>query len=145
MNELIFLGILLSLLFTELTGVSPGGLIVPAYLYLYWDSPVRMMLTLVNALLCVLIVRGISRYTILYGRRRFAVYLLCGMALKALFSLPLFAGLPEASSLALSIGYVIPGLVGRDVEKQGVLKTFAALGIVVLLLRVAQIALEAAR
>ena len=31
MNDILLLGIFLSLIFTELTDLSPGGIIVPAY------------------------------------------------------------------------------------------------------------------
>lgn len=141
MNDLIFWGIIASLLFTEITGVSPGGIIVPAYFVLYFHDPMRMGLTLGLSLLCIVIVRLLSRYMILYGRRRFAVYLLLGIVLKALFAF-VYAQSPLAlPNLSLSIGYVIPGLLGRDAERQGIGVTFIALGVVVCLLRLVQLAL----
>lgn len=140
MNELIFWGILASLAFTELTGVSPGGIIVPAYFALYFGDPLRMGLTLALSLLCMLIVRLLSRYMILYGRRRFAVYLLLGILLKAAFSFLYANGPAGIPNLSLSIGYVIPGLLGREAERQGVVITFVSLGIVVCLLRLIQLA-----
>lgn len=141
MNDMIFWGILASLVFTEITGISPGGIIVPAYFALYIQDPLRMGLTLGLSLLCIGIVRLLSRVMILYGRRRFAVYLLLGIVLKGLFAF-LYAASPVAvPNLSLSIGYVIPGLLGREAERQGIGVTFMSLGIVVCLLRLAQMAL----
>lgn len=138
MNDLLFWGILASLIFTELTGLSPGGIVVPAYFLLFFHDPLRMALTLGLSLACMGIVRVLSRYTILYGKRRFAVYLLSSMLLKALFAFA-YASSPVAiPNLSLSIGYVIPGLLGRDMEKQGILRTLLSLAIVVCLLRLVQ-------
>lgn len=141
MNDMVFWGILASLLFTELTGFSPGGIIVPAYFALYFDDPLRMGLTVALALLCMGIVRLLSRYMILYGRRRFAVYLLTGMLLKALFAFVYAQSPIPVPNLSVSIGYVIPGLLGREAERQGIVPTLASLGVVVCLLRLAQMAL----
>ena len=141
MNDMIFWGILASLAYAELTDISPGGIIVPAYFVLYINDPLRMGLTVGLSLLCMGGVRLLSRYTILYGRRRFAVYLLMGMVLKAAFAF-LYAQSPlDMPNLSLSIGYVIPGLLGREAERQGVGITFVSLGVVVCLLRLAQMAL----
>lgn len=139
MNEMIFWGILASLAFAELTGISPGGIIVPAYFLMYFHDPVRMALTLGLSLLCLGFVRLLSRYTILYGRRRFVIFLLSGMLLKAIFAFA-YANSPVAiPNLSLSIGYVIPGLLARDAEKQGIVRTFLGLAIVVCFLRLGQL------
>ena len=47
-NETILLGVVLSLIFTEITGLS-AGLIVPGYLALYLHSPGRIVCTLLLA------------------------------------------------------------------------------------------------
>lgn len=140
MHEMIFWGVLVSLLFSELTGISPGGVIVPAYFLLYWQDPYRIGLTLGLSLLCIVLVRMLSRHMILYGRRRFVVYLLTGIVLKMLFAL-LYAKSDLPLNLSLSIGYLIPGLLGRDAERQGIVRTFLALGVVVCFLRLLQLAL----
>ena len=84
MNDILLLGIILGLIFTELTDLSPGGIIVPAYFAMYAYDWRRMLGTILLAFLCVLIVRFLSKYTILYGRRRYAVYLMTGILLKYL-------------------------------------------------------------
>ena len=125
MNELLLLGILFSLIFTEFTDLSPGGIIVPAYFAMYCNEPWRLAMTAAAALLCVAVVRFFSGYMILYGRRRFAVYIMTGILLRflAAFAVP---------GSVLSIGWLIPGLLGKDIEKQGPILTLLSLGAVTL-------------
>ena len=134
MHDMIFWGVLVSLVFAELSGISPGGVIVPTYFVLYLYDPWRVALTLGLALVCVGLVRLLSRFMILYGRRRLAMYLLIGIVLKFLLGEVYASGPLSLPNLSLSIGYVIPGLLGRDVERQGIVPTFAALGVVCCLL-----------
>ena len=128
MNDILLLGIILGLIFTELTDLSPGGIIVPAYFAMYAYDWRRMLGTILLAFLCVLIIRFLSKYTILYGRRRYAVYLMTGILLKYL------AGTLGAGT-ALSIGTLIPGILGREIERQKPLPTLLSLGIVTLAIR----------
>ncbi len=135
MNDMLFIGVAVSFLFTELTGLVPGGLIVPAYFALYYDDPMRMLLTVAVSLLTLGLMKVLSRYTILWGRRRYALYLLIGMAVKALLGQLYAYGPACLPNLSLSIGYLIPGMLGREMEQQGPIRTLLALGITVMLLR----------
>lgn len=132
MNDLLLLGIFLSLIFAELTDLSPGGIIVPAYFAMYAYDPKRILGTVVISLLCVVLVRFMSRFMILYGRRRFAIYMMTGIFLRLLLGFAL-------SDISMSIGYLIPGILGKDMEKQGVVPTLISLGIVTLLIRLVYI------
>ena len=44
-----FLGLFLSLLFLGMTGLYPGGIIVPSYLVLFIDQPLRVAATFIAA------------------------------------------------------------------------------------------------
>lgn len=125
MNETLLIGIIFALIFTEFTDLSPGGVIVPAYFALYLTSPVRIVTTVAAALVTMLIVSFLSRYMILYGRRRYAVFLISGVLLKVLMS-ALIGG------TALSIGSLIPGILGREMERQHILPTLLSLAVVTL-------------
>lgn len=129
MNDILLLGIIIGLIFTELTDLSPGGIIVPAYFAMYAYDWRRLLGTVILASFCVLIVRFLSKYMILYGRRRYAVYIMTGVLLK------FFVGSLGAGA-ALSIGNLIPGILGRDMERQKALPTLLSLGIVTLLIRI---------
>ncbi len=75
------LGVLVSLLFAEKTGILPAGLVVPGYLALIFDQPIFIAMVLVISILTYLIVTHVfSRFTILYGRRKFAAMLTTGIA-----------------------------------------------------------------
>ncbi|MEG1781329.1 MAG: poly-gamma-glutamate biosynthesis protein PgsC [Clostridium sp.] len=132
MNDMLLLGIFLSLIFAELTDLSPGGIIVPAYFAMYAYDPRRILGTIVISILCVILVKFMSQFMILYGRRRFAVYVMTGIFLRMILGFAI-------SDLSLSIGYLIPGILGRDMEKQGIPATLIALGIVTLLIRLVYI------
>lgn len=141
MNELAVLALLISLLFTEFTNLLPGGIIVPFYFALYLDDPVKILATVISALIAMVVVKFLSRYTILYGRRKFALYLIIGILEKILFTYLYFGNSYMFYNLSMTIGYLVPGILGREMEKQGVLKTLGALTAVTLIIRLVQIAL----
>jgi poly-gamma-glutamate biosynthesis protein PgsC/CapC len=127
--ELAFIGLLLSLVFTGLTGVYPGGIIVPSYLVLFVDQPARIVGTLVAALLALLSYRIASQFLILFGRRRFVFLILMGGTWAMLWLLFLPALFPQSLEFRV-IGWVIPGLIANHFERQGVVVTTAALAAV---------------
>lgn len=141
MNELAVLALLISLIFTELTNLLPGGIIVPFYFALYLDDPVKILATVVSALIAMVVVKFLSRYTILYGRRKFALYLIIGILEKILFTYLYFGNSYMFYNLSMTIGYLVPGILGREMEKQGVVKTLGSLTIVTLIIRLLQIAM----
>lgn len=141
MNELAVLSLLISLLFTEITNLLPGGIIVPFYFALYLDDPIKIAATVLSALIAVFAVKLLSNYTILYGRRKFALYLIIGILEKILFTYFYFGNSYMFYNLSMTIGYLVPGILGREMEKQGILKTLGALAVVVLLIRLVQVIL----
>jgi poly-gamma-glutamate biosynthesis protein PgsC/CapC len=124
--EIAFIGLLLSLLFTGLTGLYPGGIIVPSYLVLFVNQPARIVGTLVAALLTVLVYRLTSQYLILFGRRRFVFLILVG-GIWALLWIQVFPALFPLSLEFRVIGWVIPGLIANHFDRQGAAATTAAL------------------
>ena len=137
MNEIVFGGIIAAVLFTELTDLSPGGLIVPAYLALYIYDPERIAATVLLAFFCMGIVRLCSRWMILYGRRRYFVFIATKKKKKMALGM-------SGVGMIGTIGYLVPGLLGRDMERQGVLKTLAAAVIVTVFIVLAGMALGVA-
>ena len=61
-NQIILLGVVVSMIFTEITGLS-AGLIVPGYLVLALHSPGRIVTTLIMASVSVLLCRLASQST----------------------------------------------------------------------------------
>lgn len=112
-------------LFYELTGLSPGGLIVPGYLAMTLHSPIRIVYTLCVALLAMAAVRALSRVTILFGRRRFMLLILLSYLIHWIILQVNI--LPFNVSL---IGCIIPGIIAHDMDRQGVVKTLLSLTVV---------------
>jgi poly-gamma-glutamate biosynthesis protein PgsC/CapC len=124
--ETLSVGIVLALFYVELTGVYPGGIIVPAYFALFLDRPLPLAATLAVSLACLGVYRGMSRFFILFGRRRFVVLLLLGVLISQLLTLLLPRLLPSAGGLRV-IGWIVPGLLANNLEKQKALPTLASL------------------
>ena len=122
----LFVGIVLSLIFAEKFGINPAGLVVPGYLALIFDQPIMLLSVLVISCLTFFIVTyGISRWVILYGRRKFAAMILTGMVLKFLFDL-IYPLTPFEMVEVSGIGVVIPGIIANTIQKQGVVITLSS-------------------
>jgi poly-gamma-glutamate biosynthesis protein PgsC/CapC len=133
--ELFFIGLLISLLFIGVTGYFPGGIIVPGYLVLYADQPLRITGTLLAGLVAFGLYRLASKYLILFGKRRFVFLILMSAILSfgAAYLLPVL--FPEAPEFRM-IGWVIPGLIASNFDKQGIVPTVSSLAIVLAVLLV---------
>jgi poly-gamma-glutamate biosynthesis protein PgsC/CapC len=131
--ELFFIGLVVTLIFIGLSGYIPGGIIVPAYLVLFIDQPLRIVGTLIIAFISWGFYRLASRYLILFGKRRFVFLILVGACGSFVLSYILPQLFPETSELKV-IGWVIPGLIASTLEKQGWKITLSSMAIVLLLL-----------
>ncbi len=131
----IILGVVISLFFIEAFGLASGGIVVPGYIALqlsHWD---QMMGTVFISFITFLIIKGLSKYMFLYGRRQMVLCLLIG-ALLSLFSHKFLAFNITYSTVQFSaIGWVVPGLIGHWSVKQGFVKTFFMLAITSIIVR----------
>ena len=125
-QDIVLAGVAISLIFSELTGLSPAGLVVPGYIALALQTPRRVIYTLLLALAAWAVTKLLSRWMILYGRRRFAVLILLSFLLNAAVTqsglLPYDPGM---------IGVLVPGIIANEVEKQGAVKSLLSLSVVV--------------
>ena len=123
--ELSFIGLLISLVFIGLTGVFPGGIIVPSYLVFFINQPSRIVGTLTGALLTYLCFKAVSQFVILFGKRRFVFIILTG-GIWTLLWYQVFPAFVPVSIEFRVIGWVIPGLIANQFERQGVIITCAS-------------------
>lgn len=131
----ITLGLILSLLSYEVFGLAAGGIVVPGYIALQLTHPERLLGVLIVSLLTFLIIKALSKYTLIYGRRQMVLSLLIGCLL-ANFSRQFLSFDVTSSTLELqAVGWVIPGLVAHWFGKQGVFKTISVLFISSVLVR----------
>ncbi len=121
------LGLVISLIFSEAFGLAAGGMVVPGYLALALGEPWRVVGTIGAALITFLIVRLMSQFMLLYGRRHLVMVILIGFVIghltRVVFGRP---EIPELLSFE-AIGYVIPGLMAYWMERQGALTTLMAM------------------
>jgi poly-gamma-glutamate biosynthesis protein PgsC/CapC len=142
------LGLVVSLLFSELFGLAAGGLVVPGYMALYLTSPVDVIATITAALFTFFLVRIASTFIIIYGRRRTASMILVGYVVGVLVNIGIATAIEAFEGTALLtqpddaallakvgretieagvIGYIVPGLIAIWLDRQGVGPTLAAL------------------
>jgi gamma-polyglutamate biosynthesis protein CapC len=114
------IGVVVSLIYAERTGVIPAGLVVPGYLALVLDQVIFVSMIFLLSFLTFLIVdRGVARVVILYGRRRFVAMLSMGIILKLIFD-ALYPGMPFEVYEFRGIGVIVPGLIANAIHRQGV-------------------------
>jgi poly-gamma-glutamate biosynthesis protein PgsC/CapC len=130
----LIIGIVVSLVLTEIVGLTAGGIIVPGYVALLLDRPTALLGFLVVALASYGIVRALGTLLMLYGTRRFAVAVLAGLTLSvgAQWASPL---LVPAYVEWVGLGLIVPGLLANQFDRQGVLPTLAMLAIAAPLVR----------
>ncbi len=133
--EAVGIGIVISLLLTETLGVAAGGIVVPGYVAFqlhHWDQVIG---TLIAATLAWAIVKLLSQFTLIYGRRLLVISILVGYVLgyttRVFSPITIQAGVYDLSA----IGYVIPGLMAYWIERQGFLRTLTTLFIAAVLVR----------
>lgn len=126
-------GLVVSLLFTEIFGLSVGGMIVPGYVALSLHDPATVAVTLGVALATYAVVLSISKFAIVYGRRRIVLMILVGFVIGALArtipAAPLGVGTSTdaAPQFLCVIGFIIPGLIALWMDRQGMIETLAPL------------------
>lgn len=117
------IGILLGMFYYHKTGFSCGGIITPGVIAMYINDPLKIAVSIAAALLAWLILEGLVRLTNIYGRQRMAAAMLIALGLRY----PLVSVLGDAS---LWLGWVVPGLMAADMQRQGTRPTLTGVVIV---------------
>ena len=124
------IGMVLSLFLTETLGVTAGGIIVPGYIAMNLESPERLVITFGVSILTFLIIKLLSKFIMVYGKRRLVLALLIGFLLGYLSRSEnmITAGLGTTEFMV--IGNIIPGLIANWMDRQGVLRTISTVLII---------------
>jgi len=119
------IGMVLSLFLTETLGVTAGGIIVPGYIAMNLESPERLVITFGVSILTFLIIKLLSKFIMVYGKRRLVLALLIGFLLGYLSRSEnmITAGLGTTEFMV--IGNIIPGLIANWMDRQGILRTIS--------------------
>lgn len=127
--NVLVLGILVSIIFYEITHISPGGIIVPGLLTMYINQPQRIVYTIIVAIITYFIVKLISRYVIVFGKRRFVLMIIISIVINIILEI-IISGI-SLNLISISIiGYTIGGIIANDISKQGLKRTIPSLVIV---------------
>ena len=125
------LGLVVSLVFSEILGLAAGGLVVPGYIALYMDQPMRILGTVLASLVTYAFIRLVGRFVLLYGRRTMVFSVLAGFLFGYMtrhilvFNEAMQLGVD--TSVIQSIGYIIPGLIAYWMMRQGVVETLCTM------------------
>ena len=131
----ITLGLIFSLLSYEVFGLAAGGIVVPGYIALQLAHPDRLIGILIVSLLTYIIIKVLSRYTFLYGRRQMVLSLLVGCLLANFSRHFLIIDFASTTMELAAVGWVISGLIAHWFAKQGIFKTISVLFITSVLVR----------
>ena len=127
--NVLILGVIISIIYYEITNISPGGIIVPGLLVLYISHPERIVYTLIISVITYFLVKLLSRYLLIYGRRRFALMIAVSVLLNLILQFIMMGFSLNLFNISL-IGYTVSGLIANDIYKQGIKKTIPSLAIV---------------
>jgi len=126
-EQAIGLGLVVSLIFSETLGLAAGGMVVPGYVALMVHEPQRLTGTIFASLLALGALKLVSRYALVYGRRRIVVAVLLGFAFGAMSREILVFRLYNTTLEFQTIGYIIPGLIANWMERQGIVQTLCVM------------------
>ena len=118
----IAVGIVIFLFYARRTGWSAGGLVVPGLLSLQLSDPLRFTGFLLLAVFFSLLLRPLTKNFSLYGRERVGAALLLAITFRIFWG---FLGNHSEIDI-LWIGWIAPGLIAADMERQGVVMTLTA-------------------
>lgn len=118
----VFLSVVLSFGMYEGFGLLTGGMVSAGYLCLYFEQPLRIVTTLGLSVMTYGLIRLISRFTILYGRRRFMLTIILSLIFSWVIE-QFLLGIAIIPQDIRIIGHVVPGLMANDMVKQGVTRT----------------------
>ena len=119
------IGMVLSLFLTETLGVTAGGIIVPGYIAMNLESPERLVITFGVSILTFLIIKLLSKFIMVYGKRRLVLALLIGFLFGYLSRSENMITANLGTTDFIVIGNIIPGLIANWMDRQGVLRTIS--------------------
>lgn len=113
------IGIVVSLFYFRRTGWTSGGLVSPGLLAMQVPDPLGFAAILALSVALSAILRSLTKAFSLYGKERVGTALLLALVLR-------LALRKETGLDALWIGWIAPGLIAADIERQGMTMTLAA-------------------
>ena len=135
LHTAIGISIILGFLSSEFLGLLTGGLVSAGYLAFFMDQPMRLVSTLVLAVVIYLVAEGLQKVVIIYGRRRFMVVVLLSLIGTWAFEKGLYPLLGFLETDIRVVGFIIPGLIANDMFRQGILKTVLGVSVLAIVVK----------
>lgn len=135
-TQAIGLGLVISLIFSEVFGLAAGGMVVPGYVALELHKPLVVIGTVIASLITYLFTKFLSNFMFLYGRRRFVLNVLIGFLVAKMLPLIFSFSIMKHTVYMYAVGLIIPGLVANWMEQQGVFSTLYVLFIAASIIRI---------
>lgn len=129
------IGMMFNLLLTETIGLAAGGVVVPGYIALQLHQPSMVISTVIIAFVTYLILKLLSHYILLYGRRLLIVSIIIGYLLGYLTRLYPTISFETLRFDITTIGFVVPGLIAYWMQRQGVIETISTMLVGAVLVR----------
>lgn len=129
------LGMLFNFLLTETIGLAAGGVVVPGYIALNLHKPDMLISTIIISLITYFLIRLLSHFILLYGRRLLIVSIIIGYLLGYATKTHPPISLGAVQLDITTIGFVIPGLIAYWMERQGILETISTMLIAAVFVR----------
>ncbi|RLC45939.1 MAG: poly-gamma-glutamate biosynthesis protein PgsC [Candidatus Cloacimonadota bacterium] len=123
------LGVILSLFFLEVFGMAAAGIVVPGYIALNLNKPSIILSTLIVSLIVYLIMKILTQFAFIFGRRRLAITLLLGFIFGYFYNSFIGQIVPETELTLKVVGFIIPGLIANWMLKQSVIEMISALAV----------------
>ena len=117
------IGMFISLFLTETLGITAGGLIVPGYIGLSMFTPSNMVLTFIVSIITIIIIKFLSKFLLIYGKRRLVLCLMIGF----LIGFPFIQPPGDNIKGIYVVGYIIPGLIASWMDRQGIIRTISTI------------------
>ena len=121
------LGMIFSLLLSEIVGLTAGGIIVPGWVAIHLHNPMSIFITFLISIIVYLIVQFISKFVFIYGKRRLVISLLLGFIFGLIFNTYIIDYLLLNDDYIYSIGFIIPGMIANWMNRQGVIRTITVI------------------
>lgn len=129
------LGVFFSLILGEVLGVTAGGIVVPGYIALHLEEPLRVAGTFAVAYLAFLTIKLLSKFIFIYGKRRLVMAILLGFLYGYLSRQLRFYAFFDLDIRMQAVGFIIPGLIASWMEQQGVVRTLSVVTVTAVLVK----------
>lgn len=119
------LGLVLNFLFFELLGLNLGGMVIPGFIALEIHYPLRVVITVALSISVYVVIKLLSNFMLIYGRRHLIIAILMGFLLTEILNkMPVIFNYSFRPQI---VGFILPGIIAYWMERQGIINTICSM------------------